>query len=71
MAESFHVQDSLTMHKLRQVVNDNDSGVCEECDSKIPAARLRVVTNAKYCVHCQSQQDRNPLKFVWRNHYVP
>ena len=71
MAEAFHVQDSLAMHKLKQTLNDNDSGVCEECDLEIPAARLQVVPNARYCVFCQSVHDKNPLKFTWRNHYVP
>ena len=71
LAEAFHVQDSLAMHALRKQVNDNDSGTCEECESPIPKARLRVVPNAKYCVSCQEQHDKHTLKFACRNNYVP
>lgn len=71
LAEVFHVQDALAMHALRKQVNDNDSGVCEECDTPIPKARLRVVPNAKYCVQCQQHHDKRTLKFVVRNPFVP
>ena len=71
LAEAFHVQDSLILHALRRQINDNDSNTCEECDIIIPEARLAIVPNAKYCVHCQSLQDRQTLKFECRNRYVP
>lgn len=33
-------------------------GLCEECDTKIPKARLKVMPFAKYCVECQEKMER-------------
>jgi DnaK suppressor protein len=39
-------------------IEDNSYGLCEECDIKIPKARLKVVPFAKYCVECQEKMER-------------
>ena len=33
-------------------------GVCEECEAKIPVARLRALPYASLCVNCQHKEDR-------------
>jgi RNA polymerase-binding transcription factor DksA len=71
LAEAFHVQDSLAMHALRKLANDNETGICKSCEFPIPEARLKVVPNAKYCVQCQASHDKRPLTFACRNVYVP
>lgn len=71
LAEIYHVQDCLAMHELRKTVNNNSSGVCEECDIEIPKLRLKAIPHAKYCVKCQSMIDKKPLLFTCRNNYVP
>lgn len=71
-AEQFHIEDSLALHKLSKPVNDNESGFCqnEDCGVQIPQARLELIPNARFCVHCQALNDKKPI-FVCRNHYVP
>jgi phage/conjugal plasmid C-4 type zinc finger TraR family protein len=39
--------------------NQVDSVVCEECGSKIPAARLKVMQDARFCVKCQEEYEHN------------
>ncbi len=35
-------------------------GLCEECESLIPAARLSVLPHARYCIACQSKHEVVP-----------
>ena len=39
-------------------IEENTYGLCEECDIKIPRARLKVLPFAKYCVECQEKNER-------------
>ena len=39
-------------------IEDNTYGQCEECGTKIPRARLKVLPFAKYCVECQEKNER-------------
>ena len=70
-AEQNHIEDSLALHRAAQQVNDNETGACECCGEDIPAARLRAIPNAKYCVHCQGKAELSPIRNVCRNIYVP
>ncbi|WVR18159.1 DksA-like zinc-finger protein [Burkholderia phage Bm1] len=70
-AEAIHIEDSLALNRALRQINDNNSGDCEECGEPIPAARLAVVSNAKFCVHCQAVADKVRPGFVCRNTYVP
>lgn len=73
LAEQYHIEDSLALHKLSKPVNDNESGFCqdEDCGLPIPKARLRAIPHARFCVSCQAKRDADPQQFVCRNHYVP
>jgi DnaK suppressor protein len=39
-------------------IEDETYGQCEECGTKIPRARLKVLPFAKYCVECQEKNER-------------
>jgi DnaK suppressor protein len=39
-------------------INDETYGVCLRCDEEIPAARLKAVPWAGYCIACQEKIDR-------------
>ncbi len=36
-----------------------DYGICQNCGAKIPIGRLRAMPDAKYCVPCQEEFDRD------------
>ena len=38
-------------------IEKNDFGICESCHKKIPAARLRAMPWARYCIECQSRSE--------------
>jgi DnaK suppressor protein len=71
LAQIAHTEDALAINRASRVVNDNDSGVCEECDNPIPLARLAAMPGARYCVQCQSLHEKAGPKFIARNPYVP
>ena len=35
-------------------------GLCEECESLIPAARLGILPHARFCIECQSKREGMP-----------
>jgi DnaK suppressor protein len=39
-------------------IEDETYGQCEECGTKIPRARLKVLPFAKFCVECQEKNER-------------
>ena len=39
-------------------LEENTYGLCEECGTKIPKARLKVLPFARYCVECQEKNER-------------
>jgi DnaK suppressor protein len=39
-------------------IEEGTYGICEECGSKIPEGRLRVMPFARYCINCQSKIER-------------
>ncbi len=41
-----------------QKITNGDYGVCEECQSSIPAKRLKVVPYARLCVTCQNEAEK-------------
>ncbi len=48
----------LQIDEALERIEDSSYGLCEECDVKIPKARLKVVPFAKYCVECQEKMER-------------
>ena len=70
-AEAIHIEDSLALNRALRQVNNNSTGICEECDEAIPEARLALVPMARYCVCCQSQKDGSGPRVILRNVYVP
>jgi phage/conjugal plasmid C-4 type zinc finger TraR family protein len=73
-AQEAHVEDSLALHRLQQEEQDNESGICEDCGTPIPAARLAVIRNAKRCASCQHDEDkRNRLRaaYTYRPGWTP
>jgi DnaK suppressor protein len=39
-------------------IDDETFGQCEDCGTKIPRARLKVLPFAKFCVECQEKNER-------------
>jgi DnaK suppressor protein len=39
-------------------IDEETYGQCEDCGTKIPRARLKVLPFAKYCVECQEKNER-------------
>ena len=39
-------------------IEDETYGLCEDCGTKIPRARLKVLPFAKFCVECQEKNER-------------
>jgi len=70
-AQEAHIEDSLKIQKMKQKENINESGICEDCSSKIPKARLAKIPNANCCVPCQEEREDNPIKLTYKNTYVP
>ncbi len=50
--------------KLRQIdealirIEDDEYGICEECEEEIPIGRLKVMPFARFCVRCQSDMEK-------------
>ncbi len=51
--EKIHAVEE-ALKKMREGVY----GKCEECGEKIEPARLKAMPLARFCVHCQSQRER-------------
>jgi len=39
-------------------IEEDTYGLCEDCGTKIPRARLKVLPFAKFCVECQEKNER-------------
>lgn len=39
-------------------IDEGEYGLCLDCDKKIPAKRLTALPYAKYCIQCQSKEER-------------
>lgn len=71
-AQEAHIEDSIKLQKLKQGVNKNPTGLCEECGEPIPEARLKAVPSANCCLKCQQEQETNPkTKVTFKNPYIP
>ena len=42
-----------------RAIDRGDYGLCQNCGAKIPIGRLRAMPDAKYCVPCQEEFDRD------------
>ncbi len=52
--------------KLKQVdtaiekISEEEYGICAQCESAIPEARLKVVPYTEYCTRCLSEMEKSP-----------
>ncbi|MBT5869984.1 MAG: TraR/DksA family transcriptional regulator [Nitrospinaceae bacterium] len=52
--------------KLKQVelaikkMNDEEYGVCAQCEETIPEARLKIVPYTEFCTQCLEEMEKNP-----------
>ena len=42
-----------------RAIEKGDYGFCQNCGAKIPIERLKAMPDAKYCVPCQEEMDRD------------
>ena len=40
-------------------IEDGKFGKCVECEKKVPLKRLNVIPYAKYCIQCQSKEEKD------------
>ena len=40
-------------------IEDGKFGKCVECEKKVPLKRLKSIPYAKYCIQCQSKEEKN------------
>jgi len=70
---SFEVDFDLTMKEnmVRQIkevdealerIKEGTFGVCENCGEDIPQDRLKVRPNARFCIRCKSEMEKNGEK---------
>jgi DnaK suppressor protein len=57
-------RDEFNIENIRNALEklENGSyGICEECERKIPIKRLKAIPDARYCISCQLdlEKDRN------------
>jgi DnaK suppressor protein len=57
IVERSRAEFSLVMHALRRI-DDDDYGSCEACGIDVAAERLKAVPHAKFCLDCQSRDER-------------
>ena len=49
------LSDDGRISEALEKINAGKYGVCEGCGGEIPAARLEIVPEARYCVQCKDQ----------------
>jgi DnaK suppressor protein len=47
-------------------LDDGTYGICEVCGARVDRARLRALPHAKYCLNCQSRQERSGIRTASR-----
>lgn len=63
MARSTRKQSQQTLRRVEAAlmrIESGDYGYCGACDEPIARARLSAQPEARLCVHCQEQADRDP-----------
>ena len=51
-------------NKLKQVeaalekVENGEYGICDQCEKKIPEARLKIIPYTEFCTHCLSEIEK-------------
>ena len=54
-------RDQLKLVELAlEKISGESFGICERCEEKIPAKRLEAMPYARFCVSCQSEDERSP-----------
>lgn len=56
--------EEITLREIDEAlkrIEDGTYGVCDECQKKIPLARLKAKPHAKYCIKCKIQQEKGLL----------
>lgn len=59
LGEKERAQLKLVEIALEKITNKT-FGICEGCESKIPAKRLSAMPYARLCIDCQSEAERKP-----------
>jgi DnaK suppressor protein len=47
-----------SLHTTLLHVDDEDFGICQECEEEIPFARVELLPESRYCVECLNEQNR-------------
>ena len=55
---------TLVSDALKRIENGT-SGICAECDEQISPKRMAAIPWARYCIHCQDNQDHQVREFHW------
>ncbi|MEK6733141.1 MAG: TraR/DksA family transcriptional regulator [Candidatus Omnitrophota bacterium] len=61
---SFNIasEEQLVVYEIDEAlkrIEDGKFGKCIECEKKVPLKRLNVIPYAKYCIQCQSKEEKN------------
>ena len=61
---SFNIasEEQLVVYEIDEAlkrIEDGKFGKCIECEKKVPLKRLNVIPYAKYCIQCQSNDEKN------------
>ena len=55
-------EEQLVVYEIDEAlkrIEDGKFGKCVECEKKVPLKRLNVIPYAKYCIQCQSKEEKN------------
>ena len=55
-------EEQLIVYEIDEALKrmeDGKFGKCIECEKKVPLKRLNVIPYAKYCIQCQSKEEKN------------
>ena len=55
-------EEQLVVYEIDEAlkrIEDGKFGKCIECEKKVPLKRLNVIPYAKYCIQCQSKEEKD------------
>ena len=55
-------EEQLVVYEIDEAlkrIEDGKFGKCVECEKKVPLKRLNVIPYAKYCIQCQSKEEKD------------
>lgn len=60
---TLHWQTAALVSEALRRIENNEYGMCSECEERISERRLKAIPWAKYCIRCQEQADRKASEF--------